>query len=93
METNVNTERVIHKYHFPIQEEFTLPIPPQHEIVLVELQDGIPTMWVEIKPSPTIHKSFSIIGTGHAIPPGWSHVRSFQQAGYVWHLYEKVEEI
>lgn len=52
-----------------------------------------PSMWVQLDESrrPMLTHAFQIVGTGRAVPERGHHVATWQQDGYVWHLYEIVQ--
>ena len=52
-----------------------------------------PCMWVQLDPErkPVLEHTFEIVGTGHTVPERGEYVGSWQQDGYVWHLYELVQ--
>jgi hypothetical protein len=82
--------RTVHKYQFPIQDEFKLWLYGYVQVVHVGLQDDIPTMWTEIDSTGEAREhSFRVFGTGHKIPDDLRghHVGTFMQAQFVWHLY------
>lgn len=53
------------------------------------LQDGIPTVWAVVSPweRHELPRGIYIVGTGHPIPTGCTHVGSLQDGGFVWHLF------
>jgi hypothetical protein len=91
--------KLIYRFEIPIFEldeagHFTLEMPVGSRILHLDLQDRAPhhpSMWVACDPQrEPIEHHFYVIGTGHghtAIDYG-DHVGTFQQAGYVWHVYE-----
>jgi len=81
----------VYKYPFEISSLVEVAIPKDHKILLVECQGQHPCIWAQVNlPSPTVVKRFRIYGTGHEIDPfeTISHVASFQQGPFVWHMYE-----
>ena len=82
--------KTIYKYPFEIQPSFTSEIPQDHLIVLVELQQNTPCIWMEVDKNKEWDevKTFYIFGTGHDIPDDKVHVASFQMPPFVWHLYK-----
>lgn len=83
--------RAVYKYPLEITDEQVIRVSEEHRVVLVGLQHGVPTIWIEVDPSaPQPPHRFFVHGTGHPIVPGAVHVGSFQQAAFVWHVYEEV---
>lgn len=83
--------KVIYKYPIPIKlEPWTLKLPYDSKIVLVDTQDGEPTMWVELEQDQKFSnlRMFQWVGTGHPYPDRYKHVASIQTPPYVWHLME-----
>lgn len=81
----------IHKYPFTIAEEFILDMPIGAEILTVECQNEVPTMWAKVDPSGKVMgRRFRIFGTDWPIDTRLSlmHVKSFQQGRFVWHVFE-----
>lgn len=70
----------------------TLPLPQGARVIHVALQDRAPhhpCMWVTLDETlPHRDVEFCIVGTGHEYPDGWTHVGTWQQDGYVWHLFQ-----
>lgn len=82
--------KTIWKFHIPIQDEFELHLPWNHKVLLTDLQDGNPMVWIEVNTdSRTIPFKFYVEGTGHEIEPNTDHVGSWVQSPFVWHLYER----
>lgn len=50
-----------------------------------------PSMWVKLDPDrePLKH-TFEIVGTGNPVPENSEYVATWQQDGYVWHLFELI---
>jgi hypothetical protein len=84
----------IFKYTFDIEDEFYLMLSPDCHTVKVDLQDGIPTIWVLVDPDMLTKKThFKLYGTGHevdCIENGfYHHAGTFFQGPYVWHLFQE----
>ena len=69
----------------------TVSAPPG-KVLLVDVQQrapGLPCLWLEVPlDEPPVDRVFEVVGTGHDVPEGGVHVGSWQQEGFVWHLYE-----
>jgi hypothetical protein len=96
--------KVIYRFAIPIFDldedgHFEVEMPVGSRILHLDLQDRAPhhpSMWVSLdeKAEPVDHH-FYVIGTGHehaAIDYG-EYVGTFQQAGYVWHVYETTKKL
>ena len=85
--------REVWKYQFPITGEFALTMKVGAEILHVESQRGIPSLWASVDPEADLERRlFSIVGTGHPTNlVAGQHVASFFQldGGLVWHLFER----
>lgn len=85
--------KTIWKFPFVINDEINFyRIPRGGEVIHVDLQDGIPTIWVLVDPSQPDgdRRIFKIFGTGHPIddPENLKFIGTFQQHSFVWHLFE-----
>jgi hypothetical protein len=85
--------KTIWKYGFEIEEHFSIDMPEKAEVLSIQLQDGIPFMWVRVDPeNETRPKEFTIVGTGHPAPPTLKHLGTIQTHRYsqtfVWHIFE-----
>jgi hypothetical protein len=87
------------KWQARVSQDFTLPIHPESKIVLVERQegaaDGTFCIWNEDGLLPGVAREatgwfrhFTVVGTGHEVPRGATHVASWQEPPFVWHLFE-----
>lgn len=78
-------------YKYPVTEGIV--IHKESKIIHFGFQNGNPFIWVEVNTeSPEIIRSFIFLGTGHEIPLGSSHIGSFQNPPFVWHVYEQTLE-
>jgi hypothetical protein len=90
--------RTIWKYEVPILGCFSLELPAGAELLTVQVQFGVPCIWVIVDPEkPLIEMQFRLFGTGHEINPKMgelTHVGSFMMLDgmLVWHLFVKKEE-
>lgn len=84
--------RVVWKYQFAVNDEVRLLLPESHQIVHVETQQAIPTLWVLVDPdSPDSMRTFYVRGTGHPVEDGLEHVGTFISGSFVWHVFTKPE--
>jgi len=83
----------VYKYPFRIDDDVSIAMPVGAKILLVDVQNGIPTIWAQVPPQAVMSlRRFRVIGTGHPFDPDrLTHVASFQQPPFVWHLFEHVE--
>ena len=82
----------IYKYPFKVVPSFSLKMEAPAEILHVEAQGGTPCMWVRVYPhcGEFITRRFHLFGTGdHFNPVNLSHVATFQQPPFVWHVFEE----
>ena len=86
-------EAEVWKYQFPITDEFALTMKVGAQVLHVEAQNGIPTLWALVDPKADLERRlFSIVGTGHPTNLlAEQHVASFLQldGSLVWHLFER----
>jgi hypothetical protein len=85
----------VHKYSFPIKDQFTLRLPKGAEILLVDEQEGnqLTCIWAKIDTeAELVQRKFFLCGTGTEVPPNVKHVASFQQYNgtFIWHLWEPI---
>jgi len=69
-----------------------IKIPDGGEILSVQHQNGVPTMWVLVDTDkPLVDREFLMFGTGDEIEvDGLTHIHTLQENGYVWHIFERV---
>lgn len=75
----------------------TIRLPKDARVIHVAVQQRAPhhpCMWVELTTDTTYFRDleFAIVGTGREVPDDWTHVGTWQEQGYVWHLYEGPRE-
>lgn len=92
--------RTVHRFdlaqlfnlHGNPMDRASVMLPQGARVIHVALQDRAPhspSMWIELDESmPGSPVEFAIVGTGYEIPDGWMHVGTWQQDGYVWHLFQ-----
>ena len=59
---------------------------PSGKVVLAGAQNGNPYVWVIGDGGRG--RYMRVFATGQEIPEGWTHVYSFQDSAYVWHVFE-----
>ncbi len=81
----------IWKYEVPVNgRHYDIDIPKGATIVHVGAQhsDTVSFWAIVDEHAPTEHRSFMVVGTGHAFPDNWRHVGSVLMEPFVWHLLE-----
>lgn len=80
----------IHKYRIKESEEFELELPAEYKVLTIQMQFGIPHMWIMVNTVyPMQPVRFRIFGTGHDLGKikDKEYIGTFQQDSYVWHLF------
>lgn len=82
-------------WKFPVEMgRFELSLPVDAEVLSVQVQQGVPQMWVLLDPDPeqdTMLRAFEVFGTGHPIrQAAHTFIGTFQFANgsLVFHLFE-----
>jgi hypothetical protein len=81
----------IHKYQFKIADRIEIEMPIHSDILSIQLQNGIPTMWAKVDTSlQRVKRIFVVFGTGHEINSlfDYRHIGTIQLDGFVWHIFE-----
>ena len=83
----------VFKYCIPIDDEFTLEMPMDAEILAFQVQHEVPCIWAKVdtrRQSETI--SFKMFGTGHPMEDTdtLKYIGTAQMSGgsLVWHLFK-----
>lgn len=68
----------------------TLEMPEGARIIECAMQHGVPTIWAMVHPTAkTETRRFLFVGTGHDFDArGVTHIGTFHDVPYVWHLFE-----
>lgn len=84
----------VFKYQFSIEDEFTLELPLLSEVLTVQLQHGIATIWALVNDKERlVERKFWLVGTGQEVHLGLNkYIGTFQMLGgnLVYHLFEKL---
>ena len=85
----------IWKYEIAAQNEITIEMPQQAEILCVQTQKEIPNIWALVDPDlPSEVRTFTVVKTGHLIENKgpMRYIGSFQlvNGNFVGHLFERV---
>ena len=84
--------KTIWKYFFEFPQS-TIAMPKGAKIVHVDVQRGEPQMWVLVESTAEKElRTFVVHGTGHPIPEYHKYVGTYQEAPFVWHIFEEVRE-
>ena len=85
----------IYKYSFQTTDSLEIEMPSNSEVLTVQIQYGIPTMWALVDTeSKIVKKKFRICGTGHKITKEdlerFLYVGTYQlsEGRLVFHLFE-----
>lgn len=82
----------VNKYPVPDAEPvFRLSLPATATPLAVQVQDGLPQMWVLVDTElPEVERAFALVGTGEPVPGiVEAHVGTFQMDGgaFVFHVF------
>jgi hypothetical protein len=82
--------RTIHKYPLELAPEVPVIMPDGAEIIAVQEQFGLPTIWAIVDTDkPKKRRIFRIIGTGqNNVPDKSFYLGTVQIDGFVWHVFE-----
>lgn len=83
---------VIYKYTFTPGEDLLIEVTSSFKVVLAGTQHTAHTVWIEQGLGcgrKLFKRLFRIVGTGETYGPEWSHVASFQEGSFVWHVLVK----
>lgn len=81
--------RAIWKYDLDVADQ-RVAIPEGAEILQVQMQRGVITLWAIVDPhAPKTPRRFRIIGTGQGFDPtGLDYLGTVQVGLLVWHVFE-----
>lgn len=86
--------KVVWKYAIPIEDDFTIEMPNNAQILKIDMQAGEPYLWTLADALRISTKRyFKLVGTGHPFDDnGYWYVGTFQllEGAAVFHLFEKV---
>ena len=83
----------IWKYQIPLKDSFTINMPSGADVLCVQLQGGLPTIWAAVNPeAPLLDVAFVLHGTGHQVSDeAGPYIGTFQLSnGLVFHLFEAI---
>ena len=84
--------KTVWKYPAMLNDEFSLKLPYGAEGLCVQLQNGIPTMWILVNPDEDVYedRKFLCRGTGHPIECEIRYIGTYQASTLVFHIFEDV---
>lgn len=77
-----------------VNDEQSFDIPSDSKILCVQVQHGVPCIWVLVDPNVSKErKKIMIYGTGHPITEDGQYIGTFQVLGgsLVFHVFEGVQ--
>ena len=85
--------KTIHKYTLQLTEWQSIQMPAESKILTIQMQNGVPCMWVEVDTSlQSVTRKFLTVGTGHAINDEVVYLGTYQlySGGLIMHVMELV---
>lgn len=82
--------KTVWKYQFPKASKAAFEIPSHAIILRADMQDGTLCLWALVEPlNDKETREFSVVGTGHPVPPFSDFVDTVMDAPFVWHVFEE----
>jgi hypothetical protein len=83
----------IYKWTLKLLDRQIIPMPEGSEILTVQAQNGVPCLWAVVnETAQPVPRVIAIYGTGNPMPEMYGkYIASFQQVGFVWHVFELFE--
>jgi hypothetical protein len=83
--------KTIYKYTLDSQD-CTLNLPKGAEILTVQLQNGIPTLWALVNNMTVTEKRhICIVGTGWDVEDNMKYITTYMDGYFVWHVFELIK--
>lgn len=85
---------VIWKYPLELAEKQTLQTPLGAQILSLQVQRGVPTLWILVDPdSPKVSRTLWMVGTGYPVPAAaasGTFIGTYQveDGALVFHIFE-----
>lgn len=81
----------VYKYQISFCDTTELHMPVGAEILCVQVQGDVPTIWAKVDPSaPEESRTIYVVGTGHLVPDlAGDYIGTIQLKGLVWHFFER----
>jgi hypothetical protein len=79
-------------YKYPLHsKDCTLQLPKGAEILTVQLQNEIPTLWALVNPmTVTEERHICIVGTGWDVEDTMKYITTYMDGYFVWHAFELI---
>jgi hypothetical protein len=80
-------------YKYPLHsKDCTLQLPKGAEILTVQLQNEIPTLWALVNPmTVTEERHICIVGTGWDVEDNMKYITTYMDGYFVWHAFELIK--
>ena len=83
--------KTIYKYTLD-SHDCTLQLPKESELLTVQLQNGIPTLWALVNPmTVTEERHICIVGTGWDVEDNMKYITTYMDGYFVWHVFELIK--
>jgi len=83
--------KTIYKYTLHSQD-CSLQLPKGAEILSVQLQNQIPTLWALVNPmTVTEERHICIVGTGWQVEDNMKYITTYMDGYFVWHVFELIK--
>jgi hypothetical protein len=79
-------------YKYPLHsQDCTLQLPKGAELLTVQLQNQIPTLWALVNPmTVTEERHICIVGTGWDVEDNMKYITTYMDGYFVWHVFELI---
>jgi len=82
--------KTIYKYTLD-SHDCTLQLPKDAEILTVQLQNQIPTLWALVNPmTVTEERHICIVGTGWDVEDTMKYITTYMDGYFVWNAFELI---
>jgi len=83
--------KTVYKYTLH-SKDCTLQLPKGAEILTVQLQNEIPTLWALVNPmTVTEERHICIVGTGWDVEDNMKYITTYMDGYFVWHVFELIK--
>ena len=86
--------KTIYKYQIPLTPQIRLFLPEKAEILTVQIQNGIVTMWAIVDTNTLdAERMLAVYGTDYEIPDNHGkYIATVQYGILVWHVFDLGEQ-